>query len=151
MSKYVFSKNFESGEEIFRMGDLTREAYIIEFGKVEISSMNEGKKLVFAELGAGEIFGEMSMIDDAPRSATAIALENTQVVIIQRARFQRPLQAVNPLMNMMLRVILIRFRDSIRKFSGMQHESPGIDHSLEEIRGLALSRIKTEKEMRQGF
>jgi len=151
MRKMIFSRRFAAGEEIFRMGDRGRHAYIIEHGKVEVSATRDGENVVIAELGKDEIFGEMSMIDDAPRSATVTATEDTEVVVIQRSRFIQPLASADPLMNLLLRVVLTRFRDAQRQLSGMKTESGGIDPSLEEIRSLALHRINIEKEMRQGL
>ena len=66
MSKSVYSMQFAAGEEIFRIGDRGHNAYFIETGSVEVSIEKDGGKIVVAELEAGEIFGEMSMIDDAP-------------------------------------------------------------------------------------
>ena len=107
MPEKIFSRRFAAGEEIFRMGDSGRNAYIIERGKVEVSLTRGGENVVIAELGKGEIFGEMSMIDDAPRSATVTATEDTEVVVIQRSRLLKPLTAADPLMNLLLRVVLI--------------------------------------------
>ena len=151
MARMVFSQEVKAGEEIFRMGDRGRNAYIIENGKVEVSILRDGKKFIVAELGAGEIFGEMSMIDDAPRSATVTALEDTEVVVIQRSRFQRPLTATDPLTNMLLRVVLTRFRDAQRQLSGIRPNTDEVDPAMEEIRKLAIERIKIEKDMRMGL
>ena len=63
----AISRRFAAGEEIFRVGDPAHNAYIIERGNVEVSTTRVGEKTVIAELGNAEIFGEMSMIDDAPR------------------------------------------------------------------------------------
>mgnify|MGYP000302946184 FL=1 len=118
MAEMVYSKRFEAGEVIFRSGDDARDAYIIESGKVAVSDSVDGKNIQIAELGAGEIFGEMSMIDDAPRSATVTAIEATEVIVIQRSRFQQPIVTADPLMNLLLRVVLNRFRDTQRQYSG---------------------------------
>ncbi len=152
MVKTVFSRSVKAGEVIFRMGERGRNAYIIEKGRVEVSFTRDEEKIFVAELGEGEIFGEMSMIDDAPRSATVTALEDTELVVIQRSRFQRPLSASDPLTNMLLRVVLARFRDAQHQISGWKTtDGDAIDPAMEEIRNLALYRIKTEKDMRQGL
>lgn len=151
MSKMVFSKRFAAGEEVFRAGDLARNAYIIEKGCVEVSTESDGKKIIIAELGKGELFGEMSMIDDAPRSATITAIEETEVVVMQRSRFQRPIMAADPLMNMLMRVMVNRFRAAQRKMSGLQIGPAVFDPALEEARQLALRRIDDEKDMRHGL
>ncbi len=151
MPEMVFSKRFAAGEEIFRMGDRGRNAYIIERGKVEVSVTRDGENVVIAELGEGEIFGEMSMIDDAPRSATVTATEDIEVVVIQHSRFLKPLTAADPLMNLLLGVVLTRFRGVQRQLSGTKTDSGEIDPSLEEIRSLALRRINIERDMRRGL
>ncbi len=147
----TISRRFSAGEEIFRMGDPARSAYIIEHGNVEVSTTRVGEKMVIAELGNGEIFGEMSMIDDAPRSATVTATEDTQVIVIDRERFQRHRSDGDPLMNMLLRVFLTRLRDTQQKLSGTSPGIGEIDPTTREIQKLALDRIKLEDEMRQGF
>ncbi len=111
----------------------------------------DGAVVVIAALGEGEIFGEMSMIDDAPRSATVTATADTEVLVIQRSRFQKPLTSADPLMNLLLRVVLMRFREAQRQLSGMKAVAGEMDPALEEIHGLALQRIKLEKDMRQGI
>jgi len=151
MSDMILSKTFAAGEEIFRMGDRARNAYIIERGKVEVSVTRDDENVIIAELGKGEIFGEMSMIDDAPRSATVTATEDTEVLVIQRSRFQQPLSAADPLMNLLLRVLLRRFRNAQQQLMDMKTENGEIDPSLEEIRSLALHRITLERELRQGL
>lgn len=96
MPKAIFSRNFSAGEEIFRMGERGRNAYIIEQGSVEVSVTKGDEKVIIANLGKGEIFGEMSMIDDAPRSATVTATEKTEVYVIQRSRMMKPLTNADP-------------------------------------------------------
>jgi EAL domain-containing protein (putative c-di-GMP-specific phosphodiesterase class I) len=147
----AISRRFAAGEEIFRMSDPAHNAYIIERGNVEVSTTRVGEKTVIAELGNGEIFGEMSMIDDAPRSATVTATEDTQVIVIDRARFQRPRGDADPLMNMLLRVFLTRLRETQQKLSGTAPDPGEIDPTTREIQQLALARIKLEDDMRRAF
>ena len=116
MSETIYSRKFAAGEEIFRIGDQGRNAYFIEKGRVEITNPRQGEDLVLATLGVGEIFGEMSMIDDAPRSATVRALEDTEVIIIQRSRIMQPVISADPMMNLILRVVLARFRGAQHKW-----------------------------------
>ena len=62
-------------------------AIIIENGNVEVSTPRDGENVVIAKFGKGEIFGEMSMIDDAPRSATVPATEDTDLCVSLGAWF----------------------------------------------------------------
>ena len=112
-------------------------------------AMWTGENVVIAEFGKGEIFGEMPMIDDAPRSATVTATEDTEVVVIQRSRFQNPL--TDPVMNLLVRVVLARFRSVQWQHFGMNSEVGEIAPLEEEIRSLALHRINIERDMRQGL
>ena len=148
MSDMIYSKSFAAGEEIFRIGDHGRNAYMIERGEVQISNIQDGQEVVIATLGAGEIFGEMSMIDEAPRSATVRAAVNTDVIVIQRARYMGNLRSDNPMMNLIIRVILNRFRETQHLLVGKKIPDSGNDPSLDEIRDLAFSRINIEKDMR---
>jgi hypothetical protein len=80
---------------IFREGDTTQEAYRILKGRVEISIAGEGKAVILAQLGEGDIFGEMAMVDERPRSASAQALEVTECEVLTAENFneavlQRP-------------------------------------------------------------
>ncbi len=151
MPELIASKMFAAGEEIFRIGDRGRNAYFIESGSVEVSILRDGEPFVIAELGVGEIFGEMSMIDDAPRSATVTAKEDTEVIEIQHSHFIQPLKSKDPMMDLLLRVVLARFRDAQRQLSGIKAKSDEIDSSLAKIRDLAFQRINNEKEMREGL
>ena len=86
---------FQPGQMIFREGDTTQEAYRILKGRVEISIAGEGKAVILAQLGEGDIFGEMAMVDERPRSASAQAFEVTECEVLTAENFneavlQRP-------------------------------------------------------------
>ena len=85
-------------------------AYIIEEGRVEISITKEGEKLVLAEYHPGDIFGEMALIDDAARSATATVLEPTQVIAIDRSLFENAFKKAHPMVSLFLHSILHNLR-----------------------------------------
>lgn len=83
------TEHFQQGQVIFREGDKSQEAYFILSGQVEITLNTSHGVQSLARLGGGEIFGEMGMIMDRPRSATATALENTTVETIGEDDFER--------------------------------------------------------------
>lgn len=81
------TRTFGVGEVVFAAGDASHEAYRIISGKVEISiGGTQGPRSV-AQLSDGEIFGEMGLVGDKPRSATATALERTTVRVITAENF----------------------------------------------------------------
>jgi CRP/FNR family cyclic AMP-dependent transcriptional regulator len=78
---------FQSGEFIFREGDESRDAYWVLSGRVEISIDTPQGRSVLTILEEGEIFGEMGMIDDLPRTASARALTTTEVDVVNERDF----------------------------------------------------------------
>lgn len=83
------TEHFQRGQVIFREGEKSQEAYFIVSGLVEISINTSHGTQSLARIGPGEIFGEMGMIMDRPRSATATSLENTTVETIAEADFEQ--------------------------------------------------------------
>lgn len=78
---------FQPGQVIFREGESSQEAYRILRGRVEISIVADGKPVILAQLGEGDIFGEMAMVDERPRSASAQALEVTECEVLTPENF----------------------------------------------------------------
>ena len=102
--------NFAPGSQIFREGDCGSFAYFIEHGHVEISALRFGHKTVITTLSDGEMFGEMALIDQRSRSATATAISDTQVITFSREQFQKIIDDAEPKLNMLLRVVVKRLR-----------------------------------------
>ncbi|HUU30180.1 MAG TPA: cyclic nucleotide-binding domain-containing protein [archaeon] len=88
---YTIKKTFKPGNPIIRENTLGNTAYIIESGNVEVSKNIGRQRIVLSRLGKGEIFGEMCLIDDSPRSATVTALEDTTVTVLSKNHFQQVL------------------------------------------------------------
>jgi CRP/FNR family transcriptional regulator/CRP/FNR family cyclic AMP-dependent transcriptional regulator len=81
---------------VFHHGDPGGLLYIIVKGKVKIThSTPDGQEALLAILGSGDFFGELALLDDSPRSATAEAIEPTDVLTLHREEFMRYLQS-NP-------------------------------------------------------
>ncbi|MDP6351979.1 MAG: cyclic nucleotide-binding domain-containing protein [Alphaproteobacteria bacterium] len=80
-------KTFSSGQEIFAEGDRSDYAYIIEYGNVVIYREIGDRQVRLAVLGKGEIFGEMGLIDDRPRSASARASNDIALSPVDNEKF----------------------------------------------------------------
>ena len=99
------------GVRVFDMGDIGLELYIITAGRVGISVDPDPSRLVFvSELKAGDSLGEMALIDNEPRSATAHVLEDTQALALDNEKFQGLLLSYPELGIGMLRALSQRLR-----------------------------------------
>jgi CRP/FNR family cyclic AMP-dependent transcriptional regulator len=104
-------RDFTPGETIFSEGEPGRAAYIVESGMVEITKeSNTGARLMLAAVKAGEMFGEMALIDASPRMATAIAVGKTRLVIIPKSAFSKLLGKTDVVIRTVLNTLMERLR-----------------------------------------
>ncbi len=103
---------FAPGEIIINEGETGKSAFVIERGKVAVLKGNNGQTIQLTTLGPGASIGEMSMIDDKPRSATVKALEETVVREIHRDNFFSSLQEHPEVAVNLLRSLFERLREA---------------------------------------
>ena len=108
----VATKFVKAGGIIFREGDAASELFVIKSGQVRIQLGNR----TLTELGPDSIFGEMALIDNEPRSATAVAITDVEVVPVSERQFlflvsQTPYFALK-----VMRVLAQRLRKSNKTF-----------------------------------
>ncbi len=102
---------FRPGEIIFQQGDVGDSAYMVEAGKVEIAVGHSRGEVVINVVDAGEMFGEMALLDSSPRMATARAMAKTTCVVLPKKVFDRVLHDSHPVLNSVMRTLLTRLRD----------------------------------------
>jgi CRP/FNR family cyclic AMP-dependent transcriptional regulator len=107
----AFERNLKAGEVLFREGEKGSEMYLIRAGKVEISNSAGGAKKVLATLSEGSFLGEMAIVDDAPRSATATALCDVSLLILDRSAFKEQIQE-NPMVEYLINSLVKRLRET---------------------------------------
>jgi len=88
-----FGKRFAAGTVLFREGDKGEEMFILQSGKVKISKKIRGVEKTLATLEKGEFFGEMAILNDKPRSATAETIEDCDMLVIDRKTFETLLRS----------------------------------------------------------
>lgn len=113
--KYVerqAGRKFETGDIIFKENDAGSSMFIIQSGEVEVFSIKNNQKVVYAHLSSGAVFGEMALIDGLPRSATVTALKTTQCLEISKLLFQKNLDALTPWMASFFQILAERLRDA---------------------------------------
>lgn len=110
-TKVLDRRVVHAGRVLFREGDIPRGAFLIECGKIEIIR-NEGSanEVKLAVLGSGEIVGEMGLIDGAPRSATARAIETATVTALDEYAFEQLIARAEPGLAAIVRVLMKRLR-----------------------------------------
>ncbi len=83
-----FGKKFPAGTTLFHEGDRGEEMFIIQSGRVKISKKIRGVEKTLATLDKGEFFGEMAILNDKPRSASAETLDESEMLVIDRKTFE---------------------------------------------------------------
>ena len=85
--EHEITKTFQDGSVICREGDLSREMFVIRSGIVEVSKSLADKEVVLARLYRGDFFGEMSLLESEPRSATVRAVGEVTLNVIHTGGF----------------------------------------------------------------
>ena len=83
-----FGREFPKGTVLFREGEPGREMYVVQSGRVNITKTVRDLEKVLATLGAGEFFGEMSILNNKPRSAGAVMAEDGKLLVIDPRTFE---------------------------------------------------------------
>ena len=105
------TENYLAGERIFDIGENGDHMYVIESGLVGISlEKDPGVKKFVAKLDAGECFGEMNLLDNLPRSATAHVLEDATLLILDTNRMHQLIIRYPELALGMLKGLSLRLR-----------------------------------------
>ena len=88
IAELMVSKKFKRNNLIIFEDDLGQNLFIIERGRVKVSGIsNEGGEAIFAILGEGDMFGELSIIDGLARSATVTSIEDVELWVLNRNQF----------------------------------------------------------------
>lgn len=113
---HMVLKEFRKNQIILHEEDTSEFMYVIVQGKVKISRVGkEGKETILSIHGAGEFFGEMSLIDGKTVPATVSAVENSIVAIISKQDFYSLLYSQKKVLENLLHILCSRLRDSWKK------------------------------------
>ena len=102
--------NFSAGQIIFRRGDPPDFAYLVTSGSIEIIVETGGREEVIDTAGPGDVFGEMSLVENMPRSATARATEPTMCAAFSMDHVQERLGDGDVFTVGLLRLLIKRLR-----------------------------------------
>ncbi|MGB0132347.1 EAL domain-containing protein [Dokdonella sp.] len=138
-------RKYSAGEIIFAEDDEPTTAFLIESGRVAVSTIQHGKVRELGELGPGALLGEMAVIDSAPRSATAQAITNCELTPIDRSQFAERLASADPVVRALLMSQLTRYRSALARLTGDAQEE-GMPSAHDDSG--ALDKIRLESELR---
>ena len=111
LAREMRSRRFRRGEVLFHQGDPGDALFVVTSGAVKISlPSEEGDEAIIATIDAGSFFGELALLDWAPRSATAIALEPTETLTLARGRFRELIAAEPALRDALLSALAAELR-----------------------------------------
>ena len=142
-------KHFKVGEVIFSEGDPGDSAYIIESGKVEIAVSVDGQLFPLRILTSGDVLGEMAVMDTAPRSASAKALEETVCVSISSRQISERVQGADPIVQLLVTTLLHRIRSTPQlTLAGYPKVAMGLQRTSASDNDKVLDKMRLESELR---
>lgn len=109
--KALRRKTLAKDAVIFREGERGIFAYLLKSGKVAITVSRDGEPVLLTTILPNQIFGELALIDNSPRSATAIAMEPSEVILITQDDIDRQLESGEEFMKYWVAYLTDRIRD----------------------------------------
>ena len=107
-------RTYRPGELIVREGDQGDEAYIIRAGECRAFKTINGEKVDLRIMGIGDVFGELAILTDKPRSASVEAVNNVTVAVVQGRYFKEELE-VGSWLSPFIKALAVRFREADKR------------------------------------
>jgi EAL domain-containing protein (putative c-di-GMP-specific phosphodiesterase class I) len=149
----LLRKTLTAGEYLFREGDPPTSAFLVEEGAIEIRATRMGEQLlpmVLARLGPGELLGEMSVVDRSLRTATAMALEDTVLLVIDSEQIRDRLANADPIIRMLLDGQMKRYRSMLSLLRGNELGDPVANDAVADT-DHGLSKFRLESHLRDAL
>jgi CRP-like cAMP-binding protein len=119
-AELVREKTYPKGSVILFENDPGDALFVVRSGRVKVVLLAEdGREVILSLLGAGEYFGELSLIDDQPRSAHVIAMEESSLLVLRREDFRRRVDASPGVAWVLLQVLSRRLRRADEKIGSL--------------------------------
>jgi CRP/FNR family cyclic AMP-dependent transcriptional regulator len=120
LAAVVTRHKFARDSIVVRAGEAADRMYLVIGGRFKVAlGDDQGREVILGILGAGDAFGEMSLIDDAPRSASVTSLEPCEVLVLGRSTFRRFLEADFMLCLSVMRCLIDRVRHANQQIGGL--------------------------------
>jgi CRP/FNR family cyclic AMP-dependent transcriptional regulator len=120
LTAVVTRRSLPRSTTVMASGDPTDSLYIVLSGRLKVMMSDaEGKEVILSILTAGEFFGEMGLIDDAPRSASVVSIEACELLSIAKRDFKKCLAENFEMAQAVMRGLVRRLRDADRKIGSL--------------------------------
>jgi CRP/FNR family cyclic AMP-dependent transcriptional regulator len=120
LTAVITRRSLPRSTTVMASGDPTDSLYIVLSGRLKVMMSDaEGKEVILSILGPGEFFGEMGLIDDAPRSASVVSIEPCEVLSIAKRDFKKCLAENFEMAQAVMRGLVRRLRDADRKIGSL--------------------------------
>ena len=139
-------KGFRRGELLFREGEPGNEMYVIQAGKVNITKTVRETEKILATLGAGEFFGEMSILNNKPRSAGATVAEDAKLLVIDPKTFEAMIRGNVEIAVRLIKKLSDRLQEADEQIENLLLRDP----NSRVVHYLLQAAIKRGKETPQG-
>lgn len=147
LSHRIRHRRMDRGQIVFRRDDEGDALYAVKSGQIKISvSSADGKEVVLNLMRAGDIFGEISILDGGPRTADATAMEDTDLLVLHRRDFTNFLEQKPRVAIAMLRVLTERLRNT----SNQLEDVAAYDRSARLARSLIRLSLRFGEETSEG-
>ena len=138
----MLRKTLSAGDYLFREGDAPSSAFLVEEGAMEIHSGDGRHRIVLARLGPGDLLGEMAVVDQSPRTGSAMALSDSVLLVIEGDQIKDRLAASDPIIRMLLDGQMKRYRSMLSLLHGRgPTDSIATDPGAESDPGLSKFRL----------
>jgi CRP-like cAMP-binding protein len=107
-----FGRVFPRGSVLFREGEPGREMYVVQQGRVTISKRVGDVEKILSSLGPGEFLGEMSILNNKPRSATAVCAEDAKLLVIDAKTFEAMIRSNGEIAIRMIKKLADRLQEA---------------------------------------
>lgn len=133
-----------AGEILFKEGDPGDSAYLIERGRILVYLNKEEVEIPLRTLGEGDVFGEMSLLDNSPRSASCRALEDGRLFVVSKEQLLDRIKSVDPVVKLLMRALMERLRSQNEVLRGFKSQVEYDVSSRVLAKREALDRIELE-------
>jgi CRP-like cAMP-binding protein len=118
LGRLTARRRFPKDTVVFFENEEGDSFFMILEGRIKVTILgDDGREVILSMLGAGDFFGEMALLDNEPRSATAIAVEETELLSLHRTDFQSVLTDNRSITNALIKILTARLRRANHQIS----------------------------------